>query len=155
MNPPLRTAADREALLEGLVDGTLDIISSDHAPHTESEKEVEFDAAPFGIVGLEVELALSLMQLHHTGRLRLPALLAKLTSNPARLLALDEGRGTLAAGSVADVTVIDPDLPWVCHRNDTASKSRNNPFDGWSMLGRATHTIVGGKIVWHLPAVPA
>lgn len=155
MNPPLRTAVDREALLEGLVDGTLDIISSDHAPHTEAEKEVEFDSAPFGIVGLEVELALSLMQLHHTGRLPLPALLAKLTWNPARMLALDQGRGTLAVGSVADVTVIDPDLPWVCHRNDTASKSRNNPFDNWTMLGRATHTIVGGKIVWHLPAVPA
>jgi dihydroorotase len=152
MNPPLRTAADREALLEGLADGTLEIIASDHAPHTEAEKESEFDNAPFGIVGLEVELALSLMQLHHTGRLSLPGLLAKLTCNPARMLRLDEGRGTLAIGAVADVTVIDPDRDWVCDRADTASKSRNNPFHGWAMRGMATHTIVDGEVVWQAPA---
>ena len=148
MNPPLRSASDREAILEGLVDGTLEIIGSDHAPHTEAEKEVEFDFAPFGIVGLEVELALSLMQLYHTGRLPLAALLAKLTCNPARLLKLDQGRGTLALGAVADVTVFDPDAPWICDRADTASKSRNNPFHGWSMRGRPMRTIVGGNVVW-------
>jgi dihydroorotase len=147
MNPPLRSAADREALLDGLADGTLEIIASDHAPHTEAEKEVEFDSAPFGIVGLEVELSLSLMQLVHTQRLSLPAMLAKLTCNPARMLRLDQGRGTLAIGAVADVTVIDPDRSWICDRADTASKSRNNPFHGWAMRGLATHTIVGGRVV--------
>lgn len=151
MNPPLRTAADREALLEGLVDGTLEIIASDHAPHTEAEKEVEFDFAPFGIVGLEVELALSLMQLHHTGRLPLPALIAKLTCNPARLLRLDGGRGTLSVGAHADVTVFNPDLRWTCNRTDTASKSINNPFHQWNLCGRATLTLLGGRKTWHLP----
>jgi dihydroorotase len=152
MNPPLRTAADREALLAGLVDGTLEIIASDHAPHTEAEKDTEFDTAPFGIVGLEVELSLSLMQLHHTGRLPLPDLLAKLTCNPARMLRLDEGRGSLAIGAIADVTVIDPDRDWVCDRANTASKSRNNPFHGWAMRGLATQTIVGGRVVWQAGA---
>lgn len=150
MNPPLRSAADREAILEGLADGTLEIIASDHAPHTESEKEVEFDYAPFGILGLEVELALSLMALVHTGRLPLPQLLAKLTRNPARLLRFKDGRGELKVGGVADVTILDADLEWTSQRDDTASKSRNNPFHGWRMKGRPTMTIVAGKIVWQL-----
>jgi dihydroorotase len=150
MNPPLRSAADREAILEGLADGTLEIIASDHAPHTESEKEVEFDYAPFGILGLEVELSLSLMALHHTSRLPLPKLLAKLTCNPARLLRFKDGRGELKVGGVADVTVLDPNLEWTSQRDDTASKSRNNPFHGWRMKGRPTMTIVGGKIAWQL-----
>jgi dihydroorotase len=148
MNPPLRTAADREAILEGLVDGTLEIIASDHAPHTESEKEVEFDDAPFGIVGLEVELCLSLMQLYHTGRLSLSGVLEKLTINPARFLKLSEGRGTLSAGAWADITMFDPDATWVCDRRDTASLSQNNPFHGWPMKGRVTGTIVGGRRVF-------
>lgn len=148
MNPPLRTAADREAILAGLADGTLEIISSDHAPHTESEKDVEFDYAPFGILGLEVELALSLMALHHTGRLPLPALLAKLTSNPAKLLRFTDGRGELRIGGVADVTVFDPDAGWVSRREETESKSRNNPFHGWNLKGKVTLTIVGGAIAW-------
>lgn len=148
MNPPLRSAADREAILEGLVDGTLEILASDHAPHTESQKEVEFDYAPFGIVGLEVELALSLVQLYHTGRLSLPALLAKFTVNPAKLLKLSGGRGTLSKGAFGDVTIFDPDAWWTCDRNDTASKCRNNPFDAWRMKGRVTRTIVGGRVVF-------
>ncbi len=148
MNPPLRSAADRAAILEGLADGTLEIISSDHAPHTESEKEVEFDYAPFGILGLEVELALSLMALHHTGRLPLPQLLAKLTCNPAKLLRFTDGRGELKVGGVGDVTVIDPDREWTSDREQTASKSRNNPFHGWRMKGKAVLTVVGGKVVW-------
>ena len=147
MNPPLRSAADRSAILEGLADGTLEIISSDHAPHTESEKEVEFDYAPFGILGLEVELALSLMALHHTGRLPLPQLLAKLTCNPARLLRFADGRGELKVGGVGDVTVIDLDREWTSDREQTASKSRNNPFHGWHMKGKAVLTVVGGKVV--------
>jgi dihydroorotase len=148
MNPPLRSAADRAAILEGLADGTLEIISSDHAPHTESEKEVEFDYAPFGILGLEVELALSLMALHHTGRLPLPQLLAKLTCNPARLLRFADGRGELKVGGVGDVTVIELDREWTSDREQTASKSRNNPFHGWHMKGKAVLTVVGGKVVY-------
>ena len=148
MNPPLRSADDRAAILEGLVDGTLEIISSDHAPHTEADKEVEFDYAPFGIVGLETELSLTLMQLLHTRRLALPSILAKLTINPARLLRLDGGRGTLALGALGDVTVFDPDRSWTCDRHQTASKSRNNPFHGWAMRGKTILTIVGGRVVW-------
>ena len=147
MNPPLRSASDREAILEGLADGTLEIIGSDHAPHTEAEKEVEFDVAPFGITGLETELALSLMQLVHSGRMGLMPLLAKLTCNPARLLRLDQGRGTLAVGGVADITVMDLDRKWIRRRRETASKSQNDPFDGWTLRGKAVLTVVDGRIV--------
>ena len=146
MNPPLRAAEDRKALLEGLADGTIEIISSDHAPHCDYEKEVEFDQAPFGITGLETELALSLMQLYHAKRLALPDLIAKFTVAPARLLRL--AKGTLSPGADADVTVMDLDREWTFERRDTASKSRNSPFFGWPMKGRAVMTIVGGKIVW-------
>ena len=114
MNPPLRSARDREAILEGLADGTIEILCSDHAPHCDYEKEVEFDYAPFGITGLETELALSLMQLVHAKRLSLPDMIAKFTVNPARLLNLN--KGTLSAGADADVTVFDPDAEWVFER---------------------------------------
>ncbi len=153
MNPPLRSAKDRAAILEGLVDGTIEILCSDHAPHCNYEKEVEFDYAPFGITGLENELALSLMQLVHSGRLSLGAMLAKYTVNPARLLNLP--KGTLSVGADADVTVLDPERPWVFERATAASKSHNNPFYGWPLKGRATATIVAGKVVWQLPATPA
>jgi dihydroorotase len=146
MNPPLRSAADREAILEGLCDGTLEVLCSDHAPHCDYEKEVEFDYAPFGITGLENELALSLMALYHTKRLPLPDLIAKYTVNPARLLRLD--KGTLAVGAHGDVTVFDLDREWVFRREDSLSKSRNNPFYDWPLKGKATATVVGGKIVW-------
>ena len=146
MNPPLRSAKDREAILEGLVDGTIEILCSDHAPHCNYEKEVEFDYAPFGITGLETELALSLMQLVHSGRLSLPAMIAKYTVNPARLLNLP--KGTLKVGADADVTVLDPVRPWVFERAQAASKSHNNPFYGWPLTGRATTTIVAGKVAW-------
>ena len=146
MNPPLRSARDREAILEGLADGTIEVLCSDHAPHCDYEKEVEFDYAPFGITGLETELALSLMQLYHARRLSLPDVIARFTAAPARILRLK--KGTLAPGADADVTVIDPDAAWTCRRQDSASKSRNSPFDGWPLKGRAVLTIVGGKIVW-------
>ena len=146
MNPPLRSARDREAILEGLADGTIEILCSDHAPHCDYEKEVEFDYAPFGIVGLETELALALMQLYHGKRLSLPDLIAKYTVNPARLLNLP--KGTLGIGADADVTVFDPDREWVFERSGTASKSANSPFFGWKLKGRAVATIVGGKKVW-------
>ena len=148
MNPPLRSAADREAVLEGLRDGTLEIISSDHAPHCNYEKEVEFDYAPFGITGLETELALSLMQLFHSDRLALPDLIAKFTVGPARLLALQ--KGTLSPGAIADVTVFDPERNWTYQAQDSASKSLNSPFLGWPLRGRAVATIVAGKVVWKL-----
>ncbi|MEI8292097.1 MAG: dihydroorotase [Verrucomicrobiota bacterium] len=146
MNPPLRTAADREAILEGLADGTIEILCSDHAPHCDYEKEVEFDYAPFGITGLEVELALSLMQLVHTKRISLADMIAKYTVNPARLLNLD--KGTLTIGADADVTVFDPDAEWVFTPEASASKSKNNPFFGWKLKGKPTATIVAGEPVW-------
>jgi len=143
MNPPLRSAKDREAILAGLADGTIEILCSDHAPHCDYEKEVEFDYAPFGITGLETELALSLMQLVHSKRLSLPDMIAKYTINPARLLNLN--KGTLSAGADADVTVFDPDQEWVFQREDSASKSKNSPFFGWKLKGKVTATIVAGK----------
>ncbi len=145
MNPPLRSAADREAILDGLCDGTIEVLASDHAPHCDYEKEVEFDYAPFGITGFETELALSLMQLHHTKRLSLSDVIGKFTVAPARLLKLN--KGTLAIGADADVTVLDPDAEWIYDRAQSASKSKNSPFHGWRMKGRAVLTIVAGKIV--------
>ena len=146
MNPPLRSAKDRDAILEGLTDGTIEILCSDHAPHCDYEKEVEFDYAPFGITGLETELALALMQLVHAKRILLPDLIAKFTVNPARLLNLN--KGTLSVGADADVTVFDPDCDWIFQAADSASKSRNSPFSGWKLKGKAVATIVAGKIIW-------
>jgi dihydroorotase len=153
MNPPLRSADDRAAIIAGLADGTLEILASDHAPHCGHEKDVEFDYAPFGITGLETELALSLMQLYHGQHLELPALIAKFTVNPARLL--DLPKGTLTAGADADVTVFDPDEEWVVDAAASPSQSRNTPFAGWTLKGRAVLTVVGGKIVWQESAIAA
>ena len=146
MNPPLRSAQDREAILEGLVDGTIEVLCSDHAPHCDYEKEVEFDYAPFGITGLETELALSLMQLYHSKRMTLPDVIAKFTVAPARILRL--AKGTLSVGADADVTVFDPEREWVYRRADSASKSKNSPFEGWRMKGKPVVTIVRGALVW-------
>ena len=146
MNPPLRSAADRAAILDGLADGTIEILCSDHAPHCDYEKEVEFDYAPFGITGLETELALSLMQLVHTGRMPLADLIAKFTVNPAKLLNLN--KGTLSVGADADVTVFDENAEWIFNRADSASKSKNNPFFGWKLKGKVAATVVAGKIVF-------
>lgn len=146
MNPPLRSARDREAILEGLADGTIEILCSDHAPHCDYEKEVEFDYAPFGITGLETELALSLMQLYHTKRISLSDLIAKYTTAPARLLNLK--KGTLSVGAEADVTVFAPDQEWTVEAGSSASKSKNSPFYGWTLKGKAVRTIVAGKTVW-------
>jgi len=152
MNPPLRSARDREAILEGLVDGTIEILCSDHAPHCDYEKEVEFDYAPFGITGLENELSLSLMQLYHTKRLSLTELIAKFTVAPAKLLNL--AKGTLSVGAAADVTVFDPEREWVFEREATASKSFNNPFYGWPLKGKAVATILAGNQVFIEQAEP-
>jgi dihydroorotase len=146
MNPPLRSAGDREAIIEGIVDGTLEILCSDHAPHCDYEKAVEFDNAPFGITGLETELALSLMQLYHTKRVGLSDLIAKFTVAPARLLG--SAKGTLSIGAVADITVFNPDCEWVFDKTTSASKSMNSPFYGWQLKGKAIATILGGIKVW-------
>jgi dihydroorotase len=146
MNPPLRTARDREAVLEGIVDGTLDLLCSDHAPHCTYEKEVEFDYAPFGITGLETELALSLMQLYHTRRLSLAEVISRYTVAPARLLKLK--KGTLSVGADADVTVLDPDRVWTYDKSTSPSRSRNTPFDGWQLKGKSVKVIVGGRLVY-------
>ena len=144
MNPPLRSARDREAILEGLADGTIEILCSDHAPHCDYEKEVEFDYAPFGITGLETELALSLMQLYHAKRLGLADLIAKFTVAPARLLHLP--KGTLSVGADADVTVFDPDREWVFDtRPEPRANRRTARFIGWQLKGKAVATIVGGR----------
>jgi len=147
MNPPLRSAADRAAIIEGLADGTIEIIGSDHAPHCNYEKEVEFDYAPFGIVGFETELALSLMQLYHSSRLSLSGLIAKFTAAPARLLRLPL-KGNFSPGSDGDVTVFAPDEEWVFDAADSPGKSRNSPFSGWTLKGRAKAVIVRGGIVF-------
>ncbi len=147
MNPPLRSRADREALIEGLADGTIEVISSDHAPHCGFEKEVEFDYAPFGIIGFETELPLALMQLYHSKKLSLTDLISKFTVAPARVLRLAD-KGSLSVGKDGDVTVFDPDCEWVFDVQTTASKSRNSPFNVWKMKGKARATIVGGKVVF-------
>jgi dihydroorotase len=147
MNPPLRAESDVQALFEGIADGTITILCSDHAPHCTYEKEVEFDLAPFGILGLETELGLFLDLLVHKHRvIDLPRLIELYTSNPAQLLGLD--RGTLAPGAAADVTVIDPGLEWTVDRNASLSRSRNTPFHGRELKGRAVRTIVAGQQVW-------
>jgi dihydroorotase len=145
VNPPLRTAADVAAIKEGLADGTLDAIACDHAPHTSLEKDLEFEAAAFGLIGLETSLGLSL-KLVHDGVLSLTQLVAAMSTNPARIL--DIPGGTLAVGTVADVTLIDPNRTWTVDANTFASKSRNCPFHGWTLQGRAVMTIVGGRVVW-------
>lgn len=146
MNPPLRSAVDREAILEGLADGTIEVLCSDHAPHCGYEKEVEFDYAPFGITGLETELPLSLMQLVHTGRMGIREMIAKYTVNPARILKI--AKGTLSVGADADVTVIAPNLNWTLTAAESASRSKNCPFIGWKLKGRAVLTVVGGRVVF-------
>src|SRR5580765_4245781 len=147
MNPPLRTQADIEALIEGIVDGTLTILCSDHAPHAAFEKEVEFDQAPFGIVGLETELGLFIDLLVHKHRkIDIVRLIEMFTVEPAKLLKLDAG--TLSVGAPADVTLIDPEIEWTAKTSE--SLSRNTPFDGWKLKGRAVRTIVDGETVFQL-----
>ena len=149
MNPPLRTPADIEALVGGIADGTVTILCSDHAPHSTVEKEVEFDRAPFGILGLETEFGLFHHLLVERQRaISLPRLIELLTVNPARLLKLD--RGTLSVGKPADLTLIDPGLEWTVDREASLSRSRNTPFGGWQLKGRAVRTVVAGRTVWSL-----
>jgi dihydroorotase len=149
MNPPLRSQADVDALLEGIADGTVSILCSDHAPHADFEKEVEFDSAPFGIIGLETELGLFIDLLVHKHRkIDIARVIEMYTVEPARLLKIDGG--TLSVGARADITLIDPELEWTVRVDQFQSASRNSPFDGWKLKGRAVRTIVGGKTVWIL-----
>jgi dihydroorotase len=149
VNPPLRSQNDVDALLEGIADGTLSILCSDHAPHADFEKEVEFDAAPFGIIGLETELGLFLDLLVHKHRtISIARLIEMYTVEPSRLLKIDAG--TLSIGARADVTLIDPELEWTVRVDRFQSASCNSPFGGWKLKGRAVRTIVGGKTVWKL-----
>jgi len=149
MNPPLRSGRDVEELIGGIADGTITILASDHAPHGEFEKEVEFEQAPFGILGLETELGVFLdILVHRRKAISLPRLIELYTANPARLLKLE--RGTLSPGAVADVTVINPDLEWTVDKNESFSRSRNTPFHGRELKGRAVRTLVAGEEVWAL-----
>jgi dihydroorotase len=145
MNPPLRSAEDREAVIQGLIDGTLDAIATDHAPHAEREKLVEFDRAPFGIIGLETSLALAITSLVVPGHLELAATLRLMSTAPSAILGLDSG--TLKKGASADVVVFDPNMAWTFEREDIRSKSQNTPFLGYPLTGRVLLTIHDGKIV--------
>jgi len=149
MNPPLRTEDDIEAIIEGIADGTLTILCSDHAPHAFYEKEVEIDHAPFGITGLENEFSTFCdILVHKRAAISLARLIALYTAEPARLLKLD--RGTLSVGAPGDVTIIDPDLEWTFDKNKSVSLSHNTPFHGHTWKGRAVRTIVAGETVWAL-----
>lgn len=152
VNPPLRTAADVAAVREGLADGTLDVLATDHAPHHYDEKEQAFDDAPFGMVGLETALGIALTELVGKGLLTLDQLVDRMSCAPARAFRLPGG--TLAEGSPADVTVIDPDAAWTVDPERFLSRSRNTPFAGWNLVGQAALTIVGGRVVWDREAGP-
>jgi len=148
MNPPLRSLSDREALLEGIADGTVDAIATDHAPHHIDEKMLEYDRAPFGIIGLETALSLSLDRLFNSGRISLVRLVELLSTGPARVFNLD--RGTLRAGAAADITIFDPNREVVVDATKFRSRSRNTPFDGWRLRGAPVATIVGGNVVFRM-----
>ena len=149
MNPPLRSKEDIEAIKKGLVDGTIDCICTDHAPHTEEEKNKEYDLAPFGIIGLETMLGITITELIDKKILTWAQAVEKLSVNPARIFGL-AGRGTLKPGSIADITIIDPEKEYSLSIKDFVSKSKNSPFIGRKLKGKAETTIVGGKIAWPL-----
>jgi dihydroorotase len=147
MNPPLRSASDREAILVALADGTVDAIATDHAPHATHEKQVEFERAAFGITGLETALALAITKLHREHKIPLTRIVELFTAGPARVFDL-RGRGSLARGSFADVTIFDPKKRWTFEAAKSRSLSHNTPFDGWQFTGKVVATIVGGKTVY-------
>lgn len=147
MNPPLRAEADRVAMIEGILDGTVDAIATDHAPHAAHEKQQEFERAPNGITGLESALGLTVSVLHVQRRLPLGRIIALLSTQPASVLGL-KGRGSLAIGSFADVVIFDPAKKWTFRAADSRSKSKNTPFDGWEMQAQVVTTISEGKVVY-------
>ncbi len=147
MAPPLRSEEHLEATIEGIKDGTIDAIATDHAPHHADEKALEYDRAPFGITGLETGIGLAFNELVHKGVIGLERLVEMCSTNPARIFKL-AGRGTLTPGSIADVTIIDPNLDWTYTNSESRSKSRNSPFDGWTFHGGPVATFVAGKLVY-------
>ncbi len=147
MSPPLRSEEHLAAILEAIKDGTIDAIATDHAPHHADEKALEYDRAPMGIIGLETAVGLAFNELVHKGLIDLVRLVEMCSTNPARIINL-QNRGTLKVGSIADVTILDPDLNWTYRNADSKSKSKNSPFDNWNFTGAAAATIVGGKIVY-------
>jgi dihydroorotase len=147
MNPPLRSATDREAILVALADGTVDAIATDHAPHATHEKQVEFERAAFGITGLETALALAITKLHREHKIPLTRIVELFTSGPARIFDLRE-RGSLARGNFADVTIFDPKKRWTFEAAKSRSLSHNTPFDGWQLTGKVVATVVGGRVVY-------
>jgi dihydroorotase len=147
MNPPLRSAADRDAMIAAILDGVVDAIATDHAPHAMHEKEVEFDRAPNGIIGLETALGLCLRWLHREWKMPLGRVLSLLSAQPAALLGL-KGRGTLTVGSCADAVIFDPKAEWTYRAAEGKSKSKNTPFDGWTMQGKVRWTISDGRIAY-------
>jgi dihydroorotase len=147
MSPPLRSEEHLEAILEALRDGTIDAIATDHAPHHADEKALEYDRAPMGITGLETAVGLAFTELVHKGIIDLKRFVELCSANPARIFNLKE-RGTLRVGSIADITILDPDLSWTYQNADSKSKSKNSPFDNWKFTGAAVATIVGGRIVY-------
>jgi dihydroorotase len=151
MNPPLRSAADRDAMIEGILDGVVDAIATDHAPHAQHEKEVEFEQAPNGITGLETALGLCLRWLHKEWKMPLGRVLSLLSAQPAALLNL-KGRGTLVVGSYADAVIFDPKAEWTYRATETKSKAKNTPFDGWTMQGKVRWTVCEGRVVYTNPA---
>ncbi len=146
MNPPLRSAADREAILVALADGTVDAIATDHAPHAAHEKQVEFERAAFGITGLETALALAITKLHKEHKIPLTRIVELFTAGPARVFDL-RGRGSLAKGNFADVTIFDPKKRWTFETSKSRSLSHNTPFDGWQLTGKVMATLVAGRIL--------
>jgi dihydroorotase len=149
MNPPLRSAADVNALVAGLADGTVDAIATDHAPHAPELKQKPLAEAPFGVIGLETALALGLTRLVHPGKISLWHLISLMSSNPARIIRRPLGR--LTPGAAADVTIFDPEKEWTYRASEGRSKSRNSPFDGWKLKGAVMATVVSGKIVYRRP----
>src|SRR5471030_1310160 len=150
MNPPLRETADRDAMLAGLADGSIDVIATDHAPHHYDEKHVEFDRAPFGITGLETAVSLCLDRLVHRGTISLSRLIELLSVNPSRILRVPGG--SLAEGAPADITILAPDMRVTVDVKTMRSRSKNTPFDGWTLRGGVAATIVGGRVVYSNPA---
>jgi dihydroorotase len=146
MNPPLRSQEDVDALVAGLASGAIDAIATDHAPHNANDKMLEFDRAPFGVVGVETAIGLILDRFVRTGILSLDRMVQLFSTNPARILKLE--RGTLAKNSWADVTVMDLELQWVVRSDEFQSRSRNTPFEGWQLRGGPVMTIVRGRVVW-------
>ncbi|MEZ5358775.1 MAG: dihydroorotase [Candidatus Zixiibacteriota bacterium] len=146
VNPPIRTESDRQAVIQGLADGTIDCIASDHAPHTDEEKDTVFDEAPPGMIGLETSLGLAITELVDKGHLTLPDLLQKMSFNPAKIVGLTPNR--LAEGEIADLTIFDPDKSWTVKRENFRSKSKNSPFVGRKLKGKVLATIMGGRVTF-------